>query len=333
MTTPLDDSAHRHLQKEIGRLNLRTGRFPDAQAWVGIDPIEKESHILRLEGIRDSVFILRKANIEDAPFDLLKSLADKLERFTDRIARFIDMEPVDPEAWTERDTILSELAKPVDSIQESVGALLGYAMVVSRENPEGVVTEVRRLQRRAEEMNQLYDSFSEKISVLSDAVRAQSLQSYVTHFQDEARDQETSARHWLSATVAIGLFFAITAVTHLNHAVDYPRGLPTGTSLQLLGAKAFVFSLGIAAFVWCGRMFRALRHNAAINRHRARALQTFESFAASATDQATRSAILLQATSSIFAVQPTGFLGGDGSPMPTTPPLDLYRIIGGEGSR
>lgn len=53
------------------------------------------------------------------------------------------------------------------------------------------------------------------------------------------------------------------------------------------------------------------------NRHRDKALRTFETFAAASTDNSTRDAVLLEATRSIFAPGATGLVdSGESAPGP-----------------
>jgi hypothetical protein len=83
--------------------------------------------------------------------------------------------------------------------------------------------------------------------------------------------------------------------------------------------------------IWTGRIYRAYKHNAVVNRHRANALATFEAFAKAASDMETKNAVLLQATQCIFAPQQTGYVSGE--PETTMPPvLEIVRNLGKPGS-
>ena len=60
--------------------------------------------------------------------------------------------------------------------------------------------------------------------------------------------------------------------------------------------------------LWCGRIYRALLHQAATNKHRALSLQTFRAFVEATEDENVKDAVLLSATRAIFASIPTGFV-------------------------
>src|SRR5882724_4341617 len=78
-------------------------------------------------------------------------------------------------------------------------------------------------------------------------------------------------------------------------------------SVQLVIAKIIIFSVLLSATLWAGRIYRATRHNQVVNKHRQNALSTFETFTKAASDDATKSAVLLQATNCIFSPQQSGY--------------------------
>lgn len=127
-----------------------------------------------------------------------------------------------------------------------------------------------------------------------------------THdFANESTGQRKTARHWLIATAALAAVTAIVA--GLMWYFVEPAGAP-GVLTQKLGTKVAVLVVLFSATVWCGRMYRALMHQATINRHRALSLQTFQAFLAAASDVDTKDAVLLEATHAIFTVGKTGYL-------------------------
>jgi hypothetical protein len=86
----------------------------------------------------------------------------------------------------------------------------------------------------------------------------------------------------------------------------------------------------LSASVWCGKSYRAYRHNAVVNRHRQNALATFEAFAKAASDAETKNAVLLQATQCIFSPQQTGYVSGEPeTAMPQV--LEIVRNVGKSG--
>lgn len=127
-----------------------------------------------------------------------------------------------------------------------------------------------------------------------------------THdFANESTEQRRVAKHWL--VTAAGLAVVTAVVAGLMWYFVEPAGAP-GVLTQKLGTKVAVLVVLFSATVWCGRMYRALMHQATINRHRALSLQTFQAFLAAASDVDTKDAVLLEATHAIFTVGKTGYL-------------------------
>lgn len=144
-------------------------------------------------------------------------------------------------------------------------------------------------------------------------------------FASAATEHENAAGRWLRA---IGLLAAgTTLLAALNLGFEWDGATVTGTAgAQLLVAKLVVFSLLVSAIVWCGKMYRAHRHNAVVNRHRQRALDSFATFTESAPAD-TRAAVLVQATTAIFTPQHTGYSTTDAEPAVTAPAAELVKAL------
>jgi hypothetical protein len=130
-------------------------------------------------------------------------------------------------------------------------------------------------------------------------------------FGDAALGHEESAVRWLRITVFLASvtgFLAVLSVASLFLFRAHYGKLTIPLLAHLAIAKLVVFSLMFSAIVWCGRMYRAHRHNHVVNRHRQLALISFDTFVKSAEDQHIRNAILLQATQCIFGSQPTAYV-------------------------
>lgn len=135
-------------------------------------------------------------------------------------------------------------------------------------------------------------------------------QHYV-HFKNEADRYEESAKPWLLATVitaGLTLLFAIGLIARAHWVLP---NLSASQSIQLAIPKLFLFSILVSATIWCGKTYRSNRHNAVVNRHRQNALATFQAFVEATGDDATKNAVLIQATQSIFAPQQTGYVQGE----------------------
>jgi hypothetical protein len=147
------------------------------------------------------------------------------------------------------------------------------------------------------------------ITAARDAAASVGVAHYTSDFTGETERLEKAAVVWLWAT---GIFGAITILTALIFPFVYPV---VGTASQLQAVQVYtskLVALGVlfTATLWCGRLYKAAKHQAMVNRHRANALKTFQAFVKSASDDQTRNAVLLEATRSIFALSASGYLDG-----------------------
>jgi hypothetical protein len=121
-----------------------------------------------------------------------------------------------------------------------------------------------------------------------------------------------SGRAWLAlaCTVSVATLFVIFVIYSGNHTISIPKDdyskLAQVIVGKLLGLGVLYYMLVLAA-----RSYRANAHLAAVNRHRATALQIFRTFADSTSDDQTKNAVLLETTRSIYSHTSTGFLSGE----------------------
>jgi len=87
-----------------------------------------------------------------------------------------------------------------------------------------------------------------------------------------------------------------------------PTGLDTGQIWQKVASKFIILSILLTASLWCGKIYKALMHQSAVNKHRALSLQTFQAFSAAASDTQTKDAVLIETTPSIFSQCVTGYV-------------------------
>jgi hypothetical protein len=153
-----------------------------------------------------------------------------------------------------------------------------------------------------------------------------------TIFAEEARGHKRAAWRWGSLTAALAAATAGWGAFALwKIPVAHDAALPE--ILQQAIGKLIIVSALYYGLVWSARNYGANRHNYIVNKHRQNSLTTFETFAKAADgDPATKNAVLLQATTSIFASQITGYTGKE---LPAEQPnkiVELIRSIAPTGS-
>lgn len=147
------------------------------------------------------------------------------------------------------------------------------------------------------------------------------VQKQTKHFSEEGKHYEGLAHWWLGGVVAFGVVVAVIA--YLLHEQTLPPGATAPALIGALLPRVVALSLAFWALTLCARNYRALRHNAVVNRHRATALSTFTVFAQAATDAQVKNAVLAQAAGTIFSAQPSGYSPDSPDPLPQTTALEL----------
>jgi hypothetical protein len=209
---------------------------------------------------------------------------------------------------------------------------------------EKMIAESTRLIADAEKRFQAFEGDTKaQVKSVLEAARTASLGSGVAAhakcFEEEAKANARVAVIWLAVfvvmaavTAAFGFYLADhysasppTAGGNVGARDSVPVEMPLARAIQVAVARLFIFSVLYFATVWCGRMFKAHKHNELVNRHRQHSLRTFEAFLAATSDDATRNAVLLQTTTAIFAQTNTGFISGDSDSPPQPHVIEMVK--------
>jgi hypothetical protein len=213
-------------------------------------------------------------------------------------------------------------------VMTALAPIAGYlAAYRINEEPERIAI----ASRDAEKVTSRIRDMESEVNTVLEAVRKASAEvsvaKHAQHFSEEAKRHGDAASKWLTFVGLAGAATILLAgfqwwLVWTKHPV-----LSNAQSAQLIFSKALVFSVAISATVWCGRVYRALRHNEIVNRHRANALSSFEALAEGTDDAATKNAVLMQATNSIFGMQPSGFSANDAESAGPSQLVELIRTL------
>jgi hypothetical protein len=241
-----------------------------------------------------------------------------------------------------REQLIGNFVSDANGFFDTIPQVVAYASLLSPDGREALAVEA---QQRSGEIRQLADDartqanrIAELLRASQDAAQKVGISEHAQHFLTQAREHLLSGRYWLWATMAFAVITGLVAGVNYAIAVDASRPSAPGAavtvqagtaaSIQLIVAKVLLFSLLLSATVWCGRVYRAHRHNYVVNRHRQHSLSSFKAFAESTEDTQTKNAVLIQATQSIFSPQSTGFISHEAEPSATPQLIELVRTIG-----
>lgn len=158
-----------------------------------------------------------------------------------------------------------------------------------------------------------------------DASAAAGAAVFTKEFSEESDAQLLLAKSWLLYTVILAGCSLLASVASVAVNYKWPP-----TSWLELGPKFFVLAIFLSGTLWCGRIYKAFMHQAAVNKHRSLALQTFQAFTDATDDLTVKNAVLLEATHSIFGSSASGFLGESGGPDSAAKIVEIMRSVGPE---
>lgn len=216
-----------------------------------------------------------------------------------------------------RDSIVNQIHAVADQFYASASQwvpFLAYQKGDVAKNIEQLTAAVNEGKRIADSARKDIETKSREIENIITQAREASASAgaavFTSAFLNEATEQNTSAKRWLVTAACFAVITLVAAVLMWR----FPESnLTSGELTQKLGTKIAILVVLFTMTVWCGRIYRALRHQASVNKHRGLSLQTFQAFSAAAADVGTKDAVLMETTRAIFTVGATGFLDGKGS--------------------
>lgn len=266
--------------------------------------------------------------IDDTLFVALDLLKGPLEHISDQTVEDINgalagvatyLEQIDNfdlkgNAQHNRDDIEANLktaAAHLQAVAMPSIAYLAYRRGRSDENTKELEQLTENARDLFERTLKYTDEKQRELNAIADAFRMGSgsvgVGKFEGQFDGEARKLTTGSRLWLVSTAVMAIITVLTAAWSFL-GTSLPDDANSWTILHHVVTRVSVIAILFAGTVWCSRIYRAIRHQASVNRHRALSLQTFATFVEATDDPATRDAVLMAATRSIFANVPTGLV-------------------------
>lgn len=280
---------------------------------------------------------LSEQGLEDLPNEALRQVIDvarpQLEIFRQIQAFSLSNNPNNPIAV--RDQLIGQIRDNYDAVFRIVAPLVAFAIRKG--------TDFARLEEDAKARVQNIDSITrsyedalkksqQDATVMLEEVRRVAAEAGVSqhsiHFKNEADQHERSAKNWLWATVLIAISTVAIGALMVSIYFRSVHAMSAEQIVQLTVSKVVIVFIFFTATFWCGRTYRAHRHNAVVNRHRQNALSTFQAFVKAAVDEQTKDAVLLQATQCIFAPQQTGYVSGESEVGSVPQVMEIIRSFG-----
>lgn len=300
------------LQEQLETINqYRKSELINRGTWGSISFAPAERDIETALTIAADLLSMPLVHLTDqAAQDIMAHVPDVAQQ----LARIDEFKLEDAPPQQSRDEIASELT----------GALIGLHTVSSQWIPYlaykrgDFLESIRQFEEAVESAKGSLDEADayakdkrEEVDKVVEATRKASVSAGAGAFTDEfAREAEELsgvARQWLWAVCALGLLTLTSALGSLFWP-SLPDDASSWMTLRHVVAKVSVIAALFTGTLWCGRIYRALRHQRSTNKHRALSLKTFQAFVEATDDPATRDAVLMATTKSIFSNVSTGFV-------------------------
>lgn len=167
------------------------------------------------------------------------------------------------------------------------------------------------------------------------AVREQAAEAGVSSnaqiFDKEAKARAASADLWLKWTIRLTIATSVAAAVALAAVFFWtPKDAPQ--AIQYVASKLIVLSALTFATVWCGKNYKAHKHNETLSLHRAHALMTFRAFVEGTKDPRVSDAVLVQASHAAFQGRPTGYESMNDSTSQSAPFVDIVAKAAGKAA-
>jgi hypothetical protein len=236
---------------------------------------------------------------------------------------------VDEPKNVELDTLVKATNEALARQGQVLGAVVDDSMAAKRRLDEEIAAIRDEATRDAKEkLVEVENTLASVRKLASEAGVSQ----HAAVFDEEAKKLERISLRWLIASGVFAIFIGAMAFNLIGLS-NWDQVSIGAASNSYIALRPVIEKTTISLLLFFGlflsiRNYSANRHNEIVNRHRMNALRSFETFARSASDDATKNVVLIQATQAIFSPQATGYVKNDGENSPSSPIIELIRTAG-----
>jgi len=292
-------------------LNYEVEKLIRRDEWGPIDFVQVEKDI---EFVLFFADYLSKSPLEHLSNEAAKSILPHINTFIELLKKIDNFSLESLPRGLHRDDICSKLRSNVEQFFDQAIRLMSYLAFCTSE----IATNVEKLKNKFQEVQDAHTTtiklledkkieVDQIVSTVREAAASAGVATFAEEFSNEASNLRKQSNKWLFVT---GGFAVITVLISLLFILWNPVSIQTGgwEFLRSLASKVALIVVLFTCAIWCGRIYRSLAHQAAVNRHRALSLKTFQAFTQATSDPYIKDSVLMAATKSIFASVPTGFV-------------------------
>ncbi|MCL4681356.1 MAG: hypothetical protein KJZ92_08780 [Rhodocyclaceae bacterium] len=320
------------MESLVSALAFREKSLESRAEWGSIKFEKASQDFGRIFQVLTHLSVLPVEYLTDAAISQIRGEIDAVIKLFEQINQF-NIEQGN--ATQLRDSLITQVHSRADQLYTVASPwipFLAYQKGDVAKNIEALTESVKKAQGLVEEAKGAVENRKKEIegivTLAREASAAAGAAVFTHDFKNEANTLEERSKTWLKVTG--GLAVITLAFASLMWLVPIDGTDPIQITQRVAGKLAMLAVL-FTTTLWCGRTYKALMHLATINRHRALSLQTFQAFSHAASDDATKDAVLMEATRAIFGSAPTGFLDGKASADQDLKIIEVAKTLGSKG--
>ena len=300
------------LKKSISQiLTYKESTLVSRPAWGEITFAESEFDIKTVLSFAASLQEMPLEYLPDNAVDQMIDVFNNIHPKFESIDKFSIVNGGDP--TSRRSQIISDFHSRANSIYSQVAIWLPYLAYQKGDVSENIKKLSNTIEVAQKKMDEGVAEIGEKQNQVDQIlVKAREAAAnagaavFTQDFQKEAESNKKNSWVWLIFTAILALCALLIAIEAYQD--DYSKYANAISLWPKLASKMLVLSILFTASMWCGRIYKSMRHLSIVNRHRALGLKTFQAFSAAASDNHTKDAVLMETTHSIFANTNTGLV-------------------------
>ena len=295
-----------NLKKELQRiLNLDQSKLIRRREWGEFHFEEIQSNIERTYRLAQQLINLPLERLLEKTIDNINALTRQVADSFEQLDRFrLEFAGNSTKSYHVRS--IQQSTNPFFETSAPWVPYLAYQRGDIDQNIEKITRSAKEVEKTVTAAKKGASEMEEIIAKAREASAKAGAAVFTKDFENVAGKMEKSAKIWLRGT--IGAAF-VTVVVALGMWFWTESGLDQGQIFQKIGTKMVILAVLLTGTIWCGRNYRALKHLATINNHRAISIRTLQAFSSAAAQTQTKDAVLMEATRAVFGNVPTGFIG------------------------
>ena len=305
----LDKVVKMKLKKSI----VRTSGF------ISVDFSEIQTEIDFIYDLKDKFDHVGNLLLPDQFFVRLNIEINELNRSLNQVNSF---NPASSNLTAEKDGIVNDFRNSFYSFIYKIAPLLPYIELVKIENKIKSL-QIPKIEEAKADFENKAKNLNNGLDQVFNLMKEASVSIHAKNFKGEADNRKSAAKWWLGATIVFAVA-SFTSPFYLPFLLHFVIG---DSDLQLLSSKIVAIAILISATIWCGRVYKANKHQETLSRHKEIALSTFKTFVDGTEDPAIKNAVLMEATRAIFATPTSGYVATPDHPSNEMTILEMVKNI------